>query len=111
CIDGDPGCDADGASDGACTIPTRVCLRAADARLPLCTPAPITTVNVRVPRPLSPVDATDQANAGLLVDGMAALGVSVTAGTTVLHTGTADPQTDHCTEALDLRIPHTTRKG
>lgn len=111
CIDGDPGCDLDGANDGACTVPARICLRANDPRLPLCVPPPINQVSVRAPKPLDPADATDDANAAALVEGLRALGVTVVAGSTVLAAGTPDATIDHCTAPLALRVPHSQRTG
>jgi cysteine-rich repeat protein len=42
---------------------------------------------------------------------VAALGVTVTQGTTVLDSGVPDPTSDHCTEPFDLVVPHDGRKG
>ena len=54
CTDGDPGCDADGDSDGRCTFRTRVCLRVPDPRRPTCEPAEIDLVKIKAPLPLGP---------------------------------------------------------
>src|SRR5205807_915762 len=67
CIDGDPSCDADGASDGTCTFRLGACINVDDARLPTCHPPAIKVVALLRPAPLSPADATDVTNLGELV--------------------------------------------
>jgi cysteine-rich repeat protein len=111
CIDGDGTCDVDGANDGRCTIRTRLCLRVQDSRLPACAPAPIEHVQLKFPRPLSPADEIDAANVEGLRAAVAALGVTVRQGTTVLHPGVPDPTSDHCTTLFDVVVPHAARKG
>jgi cysteine-rich repeat protein len=106
CIDGDPSCDADGLNDGGCTFTTTACLHVTDARLPLCNPPAITDVKLNRPDALRPADAIDAANAALLVPALAALGVTVKDGTNILRVGAPDPQADHCTVPVGLRVPH-----
>lgn len=111
CDDGDPACDADGASDGACRFHARICLRVDDPRLPECSPAALAYVSVRAPRPLSPGDATEAANATVLVDALRALGITVRAGSTELFPGTPETGTDRCTAPFLLDVPHGGNKG
>jgi cysteine-rich repeat protein len=111
CIDGDPGCDADGASDGLCTFGARVCLRADDPRRPECEPEAIEHVKMKAPLPLAPADATDAANASALRDALSGLGVTVLQGTTVLHAGAPDATVDHCTAPFALAVPHAGKKA
>jgi cysteine-rich repeat protein len=111
CTDGDPACDADGTSDGECRFRARVCLRVDDPRLPECQPAALEYVSVRAPRPLSPGDATEAANASALVDALHALGITVRAGSVELFPGTPEPQADRCTAPLLLEVPHGGHKG
>jgi len=57
CRDGDPECDADGVSDGTCTIRVALCVSVADARARdrrgrlRCAPRPTRSVRLVVPRP------------------------------------------------------------
>jgi cysteine-rich repeat protein len=111
CTDGDPGCDADGDNDGRCTFRGRVCLRVDDPRRPDCAPAAIDHVKMKWPLPLDPGDATDAANASVLLDALGALGVTVLQGTTVLHGGVPDASTEHCTAPIALLVPHAGRKA
>jgi cysteine-rich repeat protein len=109
CIDGDPGCDADGTRDGVCSVRTRICGRVQDPRQPLCTPEALEWVTVRVPDPRDPGDATDAANAAAIVGALTSMGVTVKAGSTVLHSGAPDTMADHCSPSFVLRVPHTGR--
>jgi cysteine-rich repeat protein len=111
CADGDPACDTDGANNGECAVRARICLRVDDPRLPECAPAALEYVNVRSPRPLTVTDPIDVANAGVLVDALSALGITVRAGTTVLSPGAPEVQTGRCTAPFLLRVPHDEHKG
>ena len=106
CIDGDPACDFDGATDGVCTFHVSACLNVTDARLPTCAARPISTLKVHAPNPLRPRDATDQANAQALLGALQGLGVEVRTGRTVLQPGTPNGQPDHCTAPFVQRVPH-----
>ncbi len=106
CIDGDPGCDQDGATDGKCVWQAAVCLSVTDARLPECNPNPIDAVIINKPNVLSPPNPIDAANGIALRDALAGLGVTVKAGTNVLVPGMPDPLRDHCTVPVGLVVPH-----
>jgi cysteine-rich repeat protein len=108
CVDGDPGCDTDGATDGGCSFAVNACLAATDPRVPACQPAPITWVKLRRPNPLAPADPVDAANAAQLVDAFEALGVTVYYRDTILHQGEPQPGRDRCSQTLSLRVPHAT---
>jgi cysteine-rich repeat protein len=68
-------------------------------------------VIVRAPRPLRPADATDAANASVLVGVLRDLGITVKAGTTILFAGTPQAEVDRCTAPFTVRVPHGPRKG
>src|SRR6266849_1857649 len=63
CIDGDPACDQDGATDGVCTFDVRACLNVTDVRLPHCGAHFVGDLNARRPSPTRPVDQTEADNA------------------------------------------------
>ena len=106
CIDGDPSCDADGATDGTCTFRLGACINADDARFPTCHPAAIKIVDLLHPAPLNPADATDGVNANHLVPVLEALGTTVMAGSTVLESGTPVTARDACTGLVPFLLPH-----
>ena len=106
CIDGDPSCDADGASDGACTFRLGACLNVDDSRLPTCHPAAIKIVDLFRPAPLNPADATDVANASQLVTVLEALGMTFMTGSTVLRSGTPVAERNDCTPLVRFLVPH-----
>jgi cysteine-rich repeat protein len=106
CIDGDPACDQDGATDGGCTFQVSACLNFTDARLPGCTAMPLSFVKLRHPNPLRPRDTVDVANAQQLAGAVEALGVTVRSGDTVLQQGVPDALPDHCTAPFVQRVPH-----
>jgi cysteine-rich repeat protein len=106
CIDGDPGCDEDGATNGQCVFQTAVCAHVTDARIPDCDPIQVESISINKPGPLSATDPVDKANANALVNAIAALGLTVKAGTNVLIPGTPDTQHDHCTADVGINVPH-----
>lgn len=106
CVDGDPACDQDGASDGKCVLELGVCLGADDPRVPTCQPDPIESVSLNAPNPLLVSAPTDVANATALVQALSALGVTVRAGTNVLVAGQAIAQRDACTAPVAFVVPH-----
>ncbi len=106
CVDGDPGCDRDGATDGKCVFETAVCTHVTDARLPGCNPLQVESISVNKPGPLSASAPVDVANANALVGALAGLGLTVKAGTNVLVPGTPDVQHDHCTATTGITVPH-----
>jgi cysteine-rich repeat protein len=106
CIDGDPACDADGATDGVCTFHASACLNVTDARLPACHARAISYLKVRRPDPIRPDDATDASNAQQLVGALGGLGLTLRSGDTVLKSGSPDAQHDQCTTAFLQRVPH-----
>ncbi len=106
CIDGDPACDQDGASDGQCLFDVGVCLGATDVRVPSCQPAAIESVSLNAPNPLLVTAPHDVANASALVAALAATGVTVRAGTNVLVAGAPVAQRDSCTAPVGVRVPH-----
>jgi len=106
CIDGDPGCDQDGATDGKCIFQIGVCAHVTDARLPDCDPVQIESISINQPNVLKPADATDAANGTLLKNAIASLGLTVKAGTNVLVPGVPDLLHDHCTVPTGITVPH-----
>jgi cysteine-rich repeat protein len=106
CVDGDPACDTDGASDGVCTLAVAVCLAADDPRLPNCQPQAIKQVNLRRPSRTRPDDATDTANANALIDVLLPLGAQFLAGNEELQTAPPNPLRDNCSAAAAFRVPH-----
>ena len=52
CIDGDPACDQDGATDGKCVFQVAACTRVTDARLPGLQPAQIESISINKPNVL-----------------------------------------------------------
>ena len=106
CIDGDPGCDQDGKTDGKCVFQTAVCVHVTDPRLPGCNPIQVESISINKPGPLSATDPVDIANANALKTAIAALGLTVKAGTNVLISGTPDTQHDHCTADTGINVPH-----
>ncbi len=107
CIDGDPSCDADGATNGACDFRVSACIAETDPRLPLCVPAAMKFVNIRRPDPLDPDDATDAANAQRLVDALLPLGLTVRVGSTILQSGVPLTLRDQCTAEFTYRVPRS----
>src|SRR5262249_42603881 len=110
CIDGDPSCDMDGAADGSCTFRVRSCVDASDARLPTCSTKGIRYVTLRSPNPLAASSNTDRANASALAGAFGALGLELSAGSTVLQSGPPVTEPDQCTAYVDLRVPHAVGK-
>jgi len=106
CIDGDPSCDADGASDGTCTFRLGACINVDDPRLPTCHPPAIKLLELLHPPPLNPADATDVANLGRLVPALEALGPTVKAGSTILQSGVPVTARNVCTPLLPFVVPH-----
>jgi len=106
CIDGDPTCDLDGATDGGCTFRVSACLNVTDARIPECQPTAVDFVNLRRPSATDPDDAVEAANAQSLVPALEALGVTVRSRTTILKAGTAQSGADRCSVPVDLRVLH-----
>lgn len=107
CIDGDPACDADGASDGTCVFQVAACLAADDPRLPSCQPSGVRDVTLNTPNPLKVTAPADVARATALVEALAALGVTVKAGTNVVIAGGPVVGRDRCTTPLLLPVPRT----
>ncbi len=107
CIDGDPACDADGATDGVCTFHVSACINVTDARLPRCHARPVQYLKVRRPSPIKPNDDVEAADAQLLVSALDGLGPTIKAGDTVLKSGAPDAQSDHCTATFVQRVPHS----
>jgi cysteine-rich repeat protein len=106
CIDGDPACDTDGASDGVCSFAVAACLASDDPRLPACQPQAVKQVNLRRPSLTRPVDATDSANVAALLDVLLPLNVRLLAGNQELQTADPNPLRDNCSAAATFRVPH-----
>jgi hypothetical protein len=104
CRDGDAACDADRTVDGTCSFRLGVCLGAADATLPACTPGTTLSYTLRRPLPLSP-DATDAANAQAVLAALVALGG--TQGGTRQNVVSYDPAlaAGTCTGLATFRVP------
>ena len=64
CADGDPTCDLDAVA-GRCTFEIAPCAPTADARLPLCTPAPLDTVQLVQPNAVREPDVAPALAASL----------------------------------------------
>jgi cysteine-rich repeat protein len=106
CIDGDPACDGDGATNGSCTFRVSACLNVTDVRIPSCEPAAVEFIKLRRPSPTDPNDDVEAANAQPLLDAVKALGVTVRSGTTVLQEGTPESRADRCTATVSQIVPH-----
>ena len=106
CIDGDPACDADGATDGGCTFRASACLNVTDARIPDCQPTSVDFLNIRRPSASDPDDAVEAANAQALIPALEALGITIRSRRTVLQTGTPESRADRCSVPVNLRVPH-----
>lgn len=107
CIDGDPGCDADGGNDLRCHFDAQLCLRVQDERFPACAPGAIELVKIGTPSPLDGSNPVNQANGQAIADALAALGATVYSGSTLLHAGSPQAAFDHCTAPFSLAVPHT----
>jgi cysteine-rich repeat protein len=106
CIDGDPGCDDDGKTDGSCAFNVAVCADELDPRLPNCNPTQVASISIIKPNPLTASQAIDKANAETLASAIEPLGLTVKAGTTVLVPGTPITQRNDCTAAFHITVPH-----
>jgi cysteine-rich repeat protein len=106
CIDGDPACDGDGASDGACRFEVAGCLAADDPRLPACQPAGVAEVTLKAPNPVKVTAPADVARAAALVEALAGLGVTVKAGSTIVSPGGPVLGRDRCTAPMAVTVPH-----
>ena len=106
CIDGDPTCDQDAATDGACVFQVAACNRVTDARLPDCNPVAVESISINKPNLLSPPNPVDAANGVALRSALAALGMTVKAGTNIVLPGTPDVLRDHCSPSAAIRVPH-----
>src|SRR5262245_40053025 len=106
CVDGDPTCDQDGATDGKCVYQVGVCAHETDARLPDCDPTQVESISINKPNVLKPGDAVDGTNGTALKNAIAGLGLTVRAGTNVLVPGVPDLLHDHCTAATGITVPH-----
>jgi len=97
CTDGDLLCDGDTAADGTCHFRVAVCLNESDASLPDCTPGE--TASVHIPLRRTP------ANAGALLDALAALGGTRT-GRRLDRVAFAPALSgSHCTAFVQLSVP------
>ncbi|MEO2169809.1 MAG: hypothetical protein ABGY42_17140 [bacterium] len=102
CTDGDPGCDADLAIDGQCTLSTALCLGATDVERPHCPASDVARIklkNPRFPQRSRPVPP----NAVAIANALAATGVRLVSGTQILHAGGVVPA-GTCTEEFPLVI-------
>lgn len=106
CIDGDPTCDQDAATDGKCVFQVGVCNRVTDARLPECNPTAVESISINKPNLLSPPNPVDAANGVALRTALATLGMTVKAGTNVLVPGVPDLLRDHCAPPAAITVPH-----
>lgn len=106
CIDGDPACDGDGASDGVCRFEVAGCLAADDPRLPECQPTGIADVTLKAPNPTKVTAPADVARAAALVQALTGLGVTVRAGSTVVAPGAPVLGRDRCTAPMTMAVPH-----
>jgi cysteine-rich repeat protein len=106
CTDGDPGCDTDLTRDGVCTFGTQLCLRVPDERLPGCTPAGITSVNIKQPVLPGGSNPLDQGNAQALATGLTALGGEVRSGNNVLQSGPPITGSNVCTQTIPFKVAH-----
>jgi cysteine-rich repeat protein len=106
CVDGDPACDIDGATDGQCTFALGVCLNKDDTRLPACHSNAITKIDIRVPAPLNPSDSVDSYNTSVFLPAVRALGPTVVTATTTLAFGSPDPIRNHCSALAPFHVPH-----
>ena len=85
CRDGDPTCDADGATDGTCTFQLASCFNCTDPLLPECVPIPAASYAIARPR-LDSANPVDAANAEAMAAAVAALA------------GTRDPEHPYVVE-------------
>jgi cysteine-rich repeat protein len=106
CIDGDPGCDQDGATDGKCVFQTAVCDHVTDARIPSCNPIQVESISINKPNVLKPADVVDAANGTALKTIIAGLGLTVKAGTNILVPGVPDLLHDHCSATTGITVKH-----
>ncbi len=97
CMDGDLLCDGDAAADGACGFRVAICLNESDASLPDCTPSE--TASVHIPLGRTP------ANAGALLDALAALGGTRTGRRLDRVSFTPALSGGHCTAFVQLSVP------
>ncbi len=67
CREGDPSCDADpDLGNRSCIIRAQLCIRNQDPRFPKCTPPPLASFTIALPKPSKPKDAADAANLAAL---------------------------------------------
>jgi len=97
CTDGDLLCDGDAAADGACGFRVAICLNESDASLPDCTPSE--TASVHIPLGRTP------ANAGALLDALAALGGTRVGRRLDRVSFTPALSGGHCTAFVQLSVP------
>lgn len=106
CIDGDPACDGDGASDGTCHFEVAGCLAVDDPRLPTCQPTGVADVSLKAPNPLKVTAPADVARAAALVQAIGALGITLKGGTTVIVPGATVFGRDRCSAPVTIAVPH-----
>ena len=102
CRDGDAACDADGASDGACTFGLSLCINNQDPRLDRCSPSDVQRLEITAPRKTSRKDLERNVHA-LLRDAFGPNGDLGLSERSVL----ANVSRDYCTTPIDVTVPLT----
>ena len=105
CADGQPFCDADGATDGACTFRVAGCLASADPRF-ACSGGEVSGVTLASPKP-STRDPDQQAAATSLLDALRTADPGSTGaldGAVVTYTPAAATP-NACTDYVEVRVP------
>lgn len=111
CSDGQPFCDADGASDGQCTFQVNACLNSDDPRV-VCTPTPIDSLQVLQPSTTSS-DPNQQATAQQLLTALDTVDPNATGSVTDATISYSPPAASHnaCTGTLSVTVPLRLRGG
>jgi len=113
CHEADPECDSDpDISNHSCSVPVRLCINNADARLPDCTPTDVDAIAVYKPYPDRLRDAADVANLAAMEASLHQdLGITVLRGRTPFLNGAPNSLADSCTNPIDITVPLRVRSS
>jgi hypothetical protein len=111
CIDGEVGCDLDGAYDGQCTFGVAFCFGNSDPRYPGCTPSMIRSMEILLPNAARAISETDRANAQQLERSLGALGLEVRRRRRVIAEPIAPVGQDLCSPVIRLTVPGPRVRG
>jgi 6-phosphogluconolactonase (cycloisomerase 2 family) len=105
CADGDAACDRDGSVNGMCTFGLSVCLANSDPRLPRCSSAAIRSYEIMSPHAERSRSAMDQSNARAFEEMLAALGLEIRRGKSVVTAAAAPAGQNLCSPLVEVAMP------